>query len=81
MTAEERAVGQARLRSKLNQVEQELAILTEEATELSELLVTTSQTILHRPADLQLTAEQMAKISGVQQLADRIRSLERREVN
>ena len=79
MTAEELAVGQARLRSKLLHVQQQLAVLTEEASELSELLASASQTILHRPSELKLTPDEIKKMSAVQELADKIKNLEERE--
>lgn len=81
MTAEELAVGQARLRSKLLQAQQELAILSDEANELSDLLATTAQTLLHQPSTLKLTDDEAAKINGarLQELASKIRSLEQRE--
>lgn len=79
MTSEERAVGAARLRNKLLKVQQELAIYTDQATELAELLTSTSQTVLHRPADLQLTPEELSQVRNVQELANKIKALEQQE--
>ena len=79
MTAEELAVGQARLRNKLLNVQQQPAILTDQASELSELLATVSQTLLHRPAELRLTPDEITKMRSVQELADKIRGLEQNE--
>jgi hypothetical protein len=79
MTAEERALGQTRLRNKLLAVQQDLAIRTEDASELSDLLSRLALTLLHRPADLRLTAEESNQLSGIQKLADEIRTLETRE--
>ena len=79
MTAEERAIGETRLRNKLLQVQQDLAIRTDDASELSDLLSRLAQTLLHRPADLLLTAEESKQLGRIQKLADEIRTLETRE--
>jgi len=79
VTAEERELGGARLRNKLLKVQQELAIYSDQANELSQLLADTAQTILQCPSHLQLSTEEITKISGVQELANKIRRLEQEE--
>jgi hypothetical protein len=81
MTAEERALGESRLRNKLLNVERDLVIRTEQANELAELLTRITQTVLHRPADLHLTDAESNQINALQKLADDIRELETRHAD
>jgi hypothetical protein len=67
-----------RLQNKLLNAEEALVVLTEQAGELSHLLARTSQTLLHRPSLLKLTAEEIKGIARVQRLANKIASLEQR---
>lgn len=81
MTADELALAQARLTNKLLRVQQELAVLTDETDELSDLLARCAQLLASTPGELQLTPGEIVQIDGakIQALAAKIKELLGRE--